>query len=140
MPASTTRRKPPARKPVVKATPRSVIDAARDGDEFEPLRLSSAEELPEPERTTIAYLDDYALTMPTEVPPNVTLRIMRTARRRGDDAAMIEMLEEVIGEEGFDRLVNHQGLTTENLVDLFEVVQRGAMGRFETPKASSRNV
>ena len=88
---------------------------------------------------TIAYLDDYELTMPAVVPPNVGLKVMRTSRKAGDEAAMLQMLEEVLGPEGYEHLENWSALTVENLIDLFKVVQTVAMGALEVPKSSSGN-
>lgn len=126
---------PPRRKPAPRKKP--VIQSTATGD-FEPLHFD-ATETPEVERVVIAYLGDYELTMPAELPPNVALKIMRTARKYGDPAAMNEMLEEVIGPEAFDKLINYRALTEQNLADLFKVVQEVAFGRLEVPKASSRN-
>lgn len=136
MPTAPPRKRAPARKaPVKKAATFPVIA----GEGFEPLRLESAVEQAEPERVVIAYLDDYELTMPTAIPPNVSLKVIRTARQSGDGVAMMQMLEEVLGPEGYDRLANWPSLTSENLEKLFAVVQHVAMGPLETPKASSRN-
>lgn len=129
---------PPKRRPAVRKKPQPVLQSTVTGD-FEPLHFDSPTEAPEVERVVIAYLDDYELTMPAEVPPHVGLKIMRTARKLGDQAAMLEMLEEVLGEDGYDRLANWQSLKPENLADLFKVVQSVAMGAMEVPKASSRN-
>lgn len=107
-------------------------------DDFEPLRFTSPDaDAPEPDRVTIAYLDDYALTMPAALRPNLALKVMRTQRKEGEGAAMMQMLEEVLGTEGFDKLVEWDGLEADNLVDLFGVVQHVAMGVTETPKSSS---
>lgn len=136
--ASPPRRKPTTRKPAaIKATPRAVIQSTATGD-FEPLHFDSAA-APEIERVVIAYLDDYELTMPAVVPPNVGLKVMRTSRKSGDEAAMMQMLEEVLGEEGYERLENWSALTVDNLVALFKVVQKVALGALEVPKSSSRN-
>ena len=132
--AATSPPKRPARKKL-----QPVIQSTATGD-FEPLHLTSVEEPEEKERVVIAYLDDYPLTMPAEVPPNVGLKVMATARKQGDGIAMMQMLEEVLGPEGYDRLANWDSLTSDNLTDLFAVVQRVSMGALETPKASSRNV
>lgn len=128
--ASPPRRRTPAKKP------QPVIQSTGD---FEPLHLTSTTEPAEAARVTIAYLDDYELTMPAEVPPHVSLKVMRTARKQGDGIAMMQMLEEVLGPEGYDRLANWESLTSDNLAALFQVVQHVAMGALETPKASSRN-
>jgi hypothetical protein len=64
---------------------------------------------------------------------------MRTSRKSGDEAAMMQMLEEVLGEEGYERLENWSALTVDNLIALFKVVQKVALGALEVPKSSSRN-
>lgn len=129
-----TTRKTAARPASVKPTPRSIIDA---GDEFEPLRFTSPPEEVVEDRVTIAYLDDYELTMPRKVPPHIALKVMRTSRKKGDEAAMGEMLEEVIGEDAYTQLANYKALTDDDLANLMRVVQKVAMGALEIPKASS---
>lgn len=130
----------PRKRTTTRTRPRPV-PAIIEGDagEFVPLRLTSDDELPEPERTVVAYLDDYELTIPKQVPPNLALKVMRTQRVRGEEMAMMEMLEEVLGPEGFERLSNWRQLTTDNLIDLFKVIQSVAMGALEIPKSGSRN-
>lgn len=128
---------PSTRKPKPRNTPRRpVLDEEPGG--FEPLRFTTAEAEPE-ERVTIAYVDDYPITMPRVMPPNIALKIMRTSRKRGDEVAMAEMLEEVIGDDAYQRLADYRGLTDQNLADLMTVVQKVAMGALEVPKASSGN-
>lgn len=127
----------PPRKPARKK-PQPVIQSTASGD-FEPLQFTSPDTPAEQERVVIAYIDDYPLTMPAEISPNVGLKIMRTSRRSGDEAAMMQMLEEVLGEEGYERLENWSALTVDNLIDLFKVVQKVAMGALEVPKSSSGN-
>lgn len=135
MAATTPRtRKSPAKPTTIR--PRSIVDAGRD-DGFEPLRFTSPPEEVVEDRVTIAYLDDYALTMPRKVPPHIALKIMRTSRLRGDEVAMGEMLEEVIGEDAYMRLANYKALTDDDLANLMKVVQKVSMGALEIPKASS---
>ena len=125
---------PPKRK-TGKAEP--VIPAATD--EFAPLQFTTPDEPVVEERVTIAYIDDYELTMPKTVPPNVALKVMRTSRTQGDEMAMMQMLEEVIGPDGYERLANWPALTGDHLIDLFKVVQKVSMGALEVPKSSSGN-
>ncbi len=126
---------PPKPRTPAKPKPQPVIQT---GD-FEPLQFTSPTEAPEAERVVIAYLDDYELTMPAQVPPNVGLKVIRTSRRKGDEVARMQMLEEVLGEEGYERLENWSALTVDNLIDLFKVVQKVALGALEVPKSSSGN-
>jgi hypothetical protein len=129
---------PPRRRAPAKKTPQPVIQSTATGD-FEPLQFTTPDTPAEVERVVIAYLDEYPLTMPATVPPNVGLKIIRTSRRSGDEAAMMQMLEEVLGAEGYERLENWSALTVDNLIDLFKVVQKVALGALEVPKSSSRN-
>jgi hypothetical protein len=135
--ATTTRKRTP--KPVVRATPRSIVDAGKDDDEFEPLHFVTPDTEAAEDRVVIAYLDDYELSMPRAVPPNVGLKLMRTARKQGTDAVVGEMLEEVLGEEAYERLANYKHLTDEDLAALIKVVTKVVMGALEVPKASSKS-
>jgi len=129
---------PPRRRPPAKKKPQPVLQSTATGD-FEPLQFTSPDTPQDNERVVIAYLDDYPLTMPAQVPPNVGMKVMRTSRRSGDEAAMMQMLEEVLGEEGYERLENWSALTVDNLIALFKVVQKVALGALEVPKSSSGN-
>jgi hypothetical protein len=120
----------------VRPTSRAVIDASKE--DFEPLRLTSNDpEATAPDRVVIAYLDDYELSMPAKMPASIALKVMRAQRKEGEAQAMMLMLEEVLGDEGFTKLIEWDSLTDDNLVDLFAVVQHVAMGAMETPKSSS---
>lgn len=139
MAGTATRRKSPAKPTTVHPTPRSIIDAGRDDDGIQPLRFTSPAEPEAEDRVVIAYLDDYELSMPRSFSPGMALKIMRTSRKQGSQDAMVEMLELALGEEGYTRLAEYQGLTDRDLADVFTVVQKVAMGGLENPKASSRN-
>ena len=142
---SPPKRRTPARKPVIEdgagdpvpLDPEPIYRAVDGTDEV--LRFTSPDQPVEEERVVVAYLDDYPLTVPKTVPPNIALKVMRTSRTRGDEIAMMQMLEEVIGPEGYERLANWPSLTIDNLVDLFKAVQKVSMGALEIPKSSSRN-
>jgi hypothetical protein len=133
--ATTTRKRSP--KPAAVA-PRSIIDSGRD-DEFEPLHFTTPTQETEQDRVVIAYLDDYELSMPRSVPPNISLKLMRTSRKLGSEAAVGEMLEEVLGEDAYMRLANYRHLTDEQLASLVRVVTKVVMGGLEVPKASSKS-
>jgi hypothetical protein len=123
--ARTVKRKPPVR----------VVD---NGD-FEPLHLTTKrpENRAPEERAVLFTLDDREFTIPKRFPPNLGLRVIRTQRRQGLDVAAAELLEEVIGDEAYDALVNYPDLEPEHLEQLMQIVVKLAMGALDVPKGRS---
>lgn len=137
MAASTTKtRTTRPRAATRKTTPKAVRPVT--STELEPLRLVTPENPPEVEEVELFSIDGRAYMVPREVSPAVSLRFLKAARQVGAELAMGELLEEMLGEEGYDALMNFKYLTQQNLVDLMELVKRHAMGALEGPKGTSR--
>ena len=107
--------------------------------DYEPLRFNTVEDETEEERVILFYLDEVAYDIPKHFPPGLGLRVIRTSRRQGDAVAAAELLEEVIGEEAYVALMNHKGLSQEDIKDLMFAVQKVALGALDVPKGSSRS-
>ncbi|HEY1439809.1 MAG TPA: hypothetical protein VGF65_02990 [Mycobacterium sp.] len=133
MPAKTVRPRPRAAR-AVKSYP-----VREDG--ITPLRLTTTPDAErEPvERVPLFSIDGREYTIPSRLPFTLGLRIMRTSRKEGVDAALIEMLEEALDEDAFAALLAYRDLQPQHLWELFQAIQKVVMGAVETPKDGSRS-
>lgn len=130
MAATTTPRKRPARAPAKRAAPAEV-------DEFVPLQFTTPEQVEEIERAPLFSIDGVTYTIPTTVPPARALKVMRSYRLYGEQVALTEMLEEMIGTPAYLALMEWPHLTNDNLASLLDAVQKVVVGALETPKGGS---
>lgn len=128
---TTTRRRTVSKAPAVRNMP-----AAQD---FEPIRfVTKRPEDREPiEHVVLFSLDDRDFTIPKKFPVNLGLRVIRTMRRRGEAIAMAELLEEVIGEDAYEALVNYPDITNDDIARLMQIVNDLALGSLDGPKGRS---
>lgn len=97
------------------------------------LRLKSSPKKEE-ERETLAYLDDYELTIPKKFSAAFALRYVRMAARHGIDSASDYILEESLGTEGYEHLLGFEDLEAEQLAQLMNIIQRKVLGAMDVPK------
>jgi hypothetical protein len=124
--APTTRTVPP-KKRTAKKTPPAV--AASDGG-TEPLRLTSKPTSAE-DRVVLFYVDDTAYSIPKVIGRNHGLRFLKTARRQGEAMAAQELMEILLGEDGYDALMSCDGLSDEDLDVITTRLRDGALGEVE---------
>lgn len=107
--------------------------------DVEPLRLVTKrpEDRAPEERVELFSIDDTSYTIPKKFPVGLGLKVIRTARRSGQEIAMAELLEEVIGSDAYDALVNYKDLEDEHLERLMNIVNQLALGSLEGPKGHS---
>lgn len=88
--------------------------------------------VPDAPKETISY------TMPKKPNPGLALKFLKMARTQGEIAS-VWLIEQAIGEEGYDaladELVNYDGDAVAFLRSVTEKIQRVAMGGLEAPKA-----
>jgi hypothetical protein len=127
--ATTTRRRT-TKTPAVRAV---------QAQEFEPIRfVTKRPEDREPEERVVLFsLDDAEFTIPRKFPVNLGLRVIRTMRRRGEAIAMAELLEEVIGADAYEALVNYPDITNDDIARLMQIVNDLALGSLDSPKGRS---
>jgi len=83
------------------------------------------------ERVPLFYIDDVEYSMPAKIPGNVALKYLRKIRTDGVEVAGAWLLEEVIGTEAYEALMNYDGLTIEQLNQVIAIVERHALGSVE---------
>ncbi len=128
--ATTTRRR---------TTKTPAVRNIQPPQDFEPVRfVTKRPEDREPvERVVLFSLDDKDYTIPRKFPVNLGLRVIRTMRKRGQEIAMAELLEEVIGEDAYEALVNYPDITNDDVTRLMEIVNALALGSLDGPKGRS---
>jgi hypothetical protein len=105
----------------IKPAPRSLIEIVTT-------------DLPEIEQVPLFSIDGQVFSIPAEVDASMALRVLDAARRSGMEAAMSGALEELLGEESYQALLNCKGLTKENLEQIMALVQEISLGGLEAAK------
>jgi hypothetical protein len=109
-------RKTPIRRPNVKPEP--VVITTTDEEETE-------------ERIPVFSIDGTEYTMPAHIPASTALRVLDMMRRMGQEAAVSWLLEEALGEEAYEALLNCKSLKPKQLQAVMAVVQDHFMGAIE---------
>lgn len=97
------------------------------------IELVSDPDAPEAERIPLFSIDGTTYSMPAEVDAATSLRVLDVQRRRGAESALSYALEELVGSEGYQALLNFRGLRKGQLEAIMELVQRHALGNLEEP-------
>jgi hypothetical protein len=116
---ATARRAKPAPAPAVEE------DAG-----YEPVRLTSKPET-EKDRVVLFYVDGEPYSIPKKIGRNYGLRYLQTARKQGEALAAQELLEVLIGEDGYQALMDCDGLEDEALEQIMDQLRDGALGAVE---------
>lgn len=87
---------------------------------------SSAEE-----RVELFSLNGTVYTIPAKPRVHLALRYLFHAKRHGVDQAAAELLESLIGPEGFEALTNYEDLTPEELQAVMDAAQAVTLGALE---------
>lgn len=127
MAPTTTSRRPPKKRAAKKTaapTPATV------DEDFEPVRLTSKTDAPA-DRVVLFYVDDEPYTIPKKISRGHGLRFLRTMRRQGEAIAAQELMETLIGEDGYEALMNCDDLTDEDLDKIMDRLRDEALGAVE---------
>lgn len=97
---------------------------------FEPIELPSAKTAEEEdvEMVDLFYLDDDVYQIPKNPPAGVALEYLRISRQESPDAGAHWLLEEALGEDGYQALTNHPTLDHATLVRILDVVRDHYLG------------
>ena len=83
------------------------------------------------ERIPIFEIDSVEYTIPKVVDAAAVLRYLDAAAERGFEAAVADLLRELVGDEGYEALVNFEGLEPEQLSEVFDMVEQYALSQVE---------
>jgi len=114
-----------------------VIDIA-PGD-VEILRLSSKDESEEIEYVTLFELDDAPFRVPKNPSPTVGLRYLHILKHEGEGQAAYFILSNMLGEQGYEALMNYTQLTQDQYDFILTAAIRISTGKTERPKGNQRN-
>lgn len=123
-PTTTSRR--PAKQRAAKKT----AAAPEVAEDFVPVRLASKSTAPA-DRIVLFYVDEEEYSIPKRVGRNHGLRYLRTMRRQGEAIAAQELLEILIGEDGYEALMECEDLTDEDLDKIMTRLRDMALGEVE---------
>lgn len=121
-PTSTPRKRAP-KKSAAAAAPAVAVD-------FEPVRLTSKSDAPT-DLVVLFYVDDEPYSIPKKISRGHGLRFLQTARKQGEALAAQELLETLIGEDGYEALMNCEGLEDEQLDKIMTRLRDEALGAVE---------
>lgn len=118
-----------------KARPAKAISGTvvTDPYDFEPVELVPSGE--EVEQVHLFTLDGVQYFIPRRVQFNVTLRAMEMFRTQGEVAAGAYILEALLGEDGYQALINYDELERDQFERITEIAQRIVLGDREKGKA-----
>jgi len=100
----------------------------------QPLRLSTkvgAERIANQTRVPLFYIDDTEYTIPNEVDMVIALRYAEVTTVEGQEAALVGLFKEVVGEEAWAALLAYKGMAKDELIQLLESVNEHVMGALQ---------
>jgi hypothetical protein len=84
-----------------------------------------------PDMLDLFSIDGVTYQIPAEPSAGMALKVLDVARRDGMEAAMSQCLEELLGEESYQALLNCKSLKIEQLEAIMEGVQLLVLGKLE---------
>lgn len=87
------------------------------------------------ERIVIFHLNGKDYSVPKRPRMNFGLRFSYERRAYGTDVAVSNLMRNMIGAEGFESLMEYDGLTDSDIEAITEICSRAAMGKLEAQKA-----
>lgn len=102
----------------------------------EPPELIKLESAPAPERETaeLFSIDGETYGVWLNPPANIGLQYLKMARVRGNDIAAQWLMEQMIGEDGYEALMDFDSLTEESLKQIVNACEEHALGPKEAKK------
>lgn len=89
------------------------------------------DDAPEQERVTLFAIGETEYSVPAKPRVNVALRYLRNVRKIGPVLAESALLEDLLGEDGYEALCGFEDLTPENMQAISEAANKLALGVLE---------
>lgn len=118
---------PPKKRPT--GRPSSV--RAIGGTAPQVVRLTTTTEPKPVEMVPLFYIDDVEYCIPAALPANLALKYLRKIRKEGPDIAADWLFEEVLSEDAYEALANHNFDDDAQFWQLFQVIEQRALGQME---------
>jgi len=106
--------------------------------EFEILRLSTKTKKKTVEYVDLFEIDDVTYQVPRRPSPTVGLKFLHIMKHEGQEEAAYYMLTTMLGQEGYDALMNYEDLSQEQYDFVLTAAIRIATGKTENPKGPTR--
>lgn len=90
-----------------------------------------------PEMVDLFSIDDTTYQIPAKPRVNIALKYLWHAKQYGEDRAAAELLEALLGAEGFEALVNYDDLEPGDLERIMEVATKHTLGALDDIKGNS---
>lgn len=100
--------------------------------------LVSTSDGPAPDLVDLFSIDGKMYQIPAKVRANQGLKFLWLAKTKDEQTAGIVMLEELVGSEGFQALMNYDQLKPEHLEQIITAVVTVLLGAVEDEKDSAR--
>lgn len=101
------------------------------------LNLDDAQKVDETETVPLFVLDGKTYTIPAKPKANITLKYLRNIRTMGEDIAAGELLEGLLGSEGYEALMNHDDLTMDQFQQVMLAAQKHVLGAIEEAQGNA---
>lgn len=105
---------------------------------IEAVRLSTERPPDADERVTLFYLDDKEFTIPARPRANLSLQYLDKVKNEGSEYANAWLMEQMLGVEGYEALMNHEYLEPEQLKTIMDLCQKQTVGKLEQNRAARR--
>ncbi|WP_030506359.1 hypothetical protein [Microbispora rosea] len=119
-----------------KTRPRAVT-AVRDEGTPNIVRLTTTAAPAEVEKVPLFSIDDVEYGMPARIGTNIALKYLRMVRTQGSDVAEAWLLEEVLGAEAYEALMEYDQLTVDQLNQVMAIVRDHVLGQAEQQRAGN---
>jgi hypothetical protein len=100
------------------------------------LRLTTKEEAEPIEMVTLFEIDDTPYQVPKNPSPTVGLRYLKICKVEGAEAGAYFLLSCMLGEQGYDALMEYDQLTQDQYDFILTAAVRIATGKTERPKGT----
>lgn len=96
------------------------------------IRLTTKHDVVNDERVPLFVIDDVTYTVPAKPRVNLALKFMWQAKTLGQDTAAMNILEDLLGTEGFQALMEYDDLTQQDLEAVIGRATKLLMGSLES--------
>lgn len=106
--------------------------------DIEPVHLSSKPPEGFDERVVLFTIDNEEYTIPKLPRGNLALQYLDKVKNEGSDWADAWLLEEMLGSDAYEALMNFEYLTPEQLDAVLDLCQKQVVGKLEPNRAARR--
>lgn len=101
------------------------------------LNLDDAQTTTETATVPLFVLDGKTYSIPAKPKANITLKYLKQVRTVGEDVAAGELLEGLLGTDGYEALMNHDDLTMEQFQQVMLAAQQHVLGAIEEAQGNA---